>query len=318
MRLLRNKRIRKGAGRQLPFLSLSAARMTEDGEKRKRILLLLSMPAFLLIVIFMIVPLGNALRVSFFKWNGYSQKMKFIGLKNYRSLFSDKVFWRSTVNTFIYGFGSTLLQNIMGLSAIFVNKEFKGRNFVRLILYMPIMISGVIMGAIQYYIFNYENGVLNNILNLFGVGNIYWMETGPRAVMIITLINSWQAMGFCMLIYLAGLQNIPKMYQEAALLDGATKRQIFFKVKLPLLMPAVTTAVITNLIGGFKLYDIIVTLTNGGPNRKSLSLSYYISLLYFSDEKAGYSSAVGIALFVIIFLVAVPINHYLRSREVEY
>ena len=288
-------------------------------KKRKRNLLSLSIPAFLLIVIFMIVPLGNALRVSFFKWNGYSQKMKFIGLKNYRSLFSDKVFWRSTVNTFIYGFGSTLLQNIMGLSAaIFVNKEFKGRNFVRLILYMPIMISGVIMGAIQYYIFNYENGVLNNILNLFGVGNIYWMETGPRAVMIITLINSWQAMGFCMLIYLAGLQNIPKMYQEAALLDGATKRQIFFKVKLPLLMPAVTTAVITNLIGGFKLYDIIVTLTNGGPNRKSLSLSYYISLLYFSDEKAGYSSAVGIALFVIIFLVAVPINHYLRSREVEY
>ena len=288
-------------------------------KKRKRILLSLSIPAFLLIVIFMIVPLGNALRVSFFKWNGYSQKMKFIGLKNYRSLFSDKVFWRSTVNTFIYGFGSTLLQNIMGLSAaIFVNKEFKGRNFVRLILYMPIMISGVIMGAIQYYIFNYENGVLNNILNLFGVGNIYWMETGPRAVMIITLINSWQAMGFCMLIYLAGLQKIPKMYQEAALLDGATKRQIFFKVKLPLLMPAVTTAVITNLIGGFKLYDIIVTLTNGGPNRKSLSLSYYISLLYFSDEKAGYSSAVGIALFVIIFLVAVPINHYLRSREVEY
>ena len=288
-------------------------------KKRKRILLSLSIPAFLLIVIFMIVPLGNALRVSFFKWNGYSQKMKFIGLKNYRSLFSDKVFWRSTVNTFIYGFGSTLLQTIMGLSAaIFVNKEFKGRNFVRLILYMPIMISGVIMGAIQYYIFNYENGVLNNILNLFGVGNIYWMETGPRAVMIITLINSWQAMGFCMLIYLAGLQNIPKMYQEAALLDGATKRQIFFKVKLPLLMPAVTTAVITNLIGGFKLYDIIVTLTNGGPNRKSLSLSYYISLLYFSDEKAGYSSAVGIALFVIIFLVAVPINHYLRSREVEY
>ena len=282
-------------------------------------MLSLSIPAFLLIVIFMIVPLGNALRVSFFKWNGYSQKMKFIGLKNYRSVFSDKVFWRSTVNTFIYGFGSTLLQNILGLSAaIFVNKEFKGRNFVRLILYMPIMISGVIMGAIQYYIFNYENGVLNNILNLFGVGNIYWMETGPRAVMIITLINSWQAMGFCMLIYLAGLQNIPKMYQEAALLDGATKRQIFFKVKLPLLMPAVTTAVITNLIGGFKLYDIIVTLTNGGPNRKSLSLSYYISLLYFSDEKAGYSSAVGIALFVIIFLVAVPINHYLRSREVEY
>ena len=288
-------------------------------KRRKRILLSLSIPAFLLIIMFMIVPLGNALRVSFFKWNGYSQKMKFIGLENYISLFSDKVFWRSTVNTFVYGFGSTLLQNIMGLAAaIFVNKQFKGRNFVRLILYMPIMISGVIMGAIQYYIFNYENGVLNNLLNLFGINNIYWMETGPRAVLIITLINSWQAMGFCMLIYLAGLQNIPKMYQEAALLDGANKWQIFFKVNIPLLMPAITTAVITNLIGGFKLYDIIVTLTNGGPNRKSLSLSYYISLLYFSDEKAGYSSAVGISLFIIIFVVAVPINRYLRSKEMEY
>ena len=270
-------------------------------------------------IAFIAYPLGNAIYLSFFKWNGYSQKMKFIGLENYISLFSDKVFWRSTVNTFVYGFGSTLLQNIMGLAAaIFVNKQFKGRNFVRLILYMPIMISGVIMGAIQYYIFNYENGVLNNLLNLFGINNIYWMETGPRAVLIITLINSWQAMGFCMLIYLAGLQNIPKMYQEAALLDGANKWQIFFKVNIPLLMPAITTAVITNLIGGFKLYDIIVTLTNGGPNRKSLSLSYYISLLYFSDEKAGYSSAVGISLFIIIFVVAVPINRYLRSKEVEY
>ena len=288
-------------------------------KKRKWQLLSLCIPAFLLIFIFMIVPLGNAVKVSFFKWNGYSQKMKWVGLENYGSIFKDKVFMRSTMNTFIYGFGSTLLQNIAGLSAaLFVNRQFKGRNLVRLILYMPIMISGVIMGAIQYYIFNYDNGVLNNLLNLFGIGNIYWMESGIGSVFIITLINSWQAMGFCMLIYLAGLQNIPKMYEEAALLDGTSRRQIFFKIDLPLLMPAITTAVITNLIGGFKLYDIIVTLTNGGPNRKSLSLSYYISLLYFNDEKAGYSAAVGIALFIIIFIVAVPINQYLRSREVEY
>lgn len=267
----------------------------------------------------MIIPLGNAVKVSFFKWNGYSQKMKWIGFENYMTIFTDKVFRRSMMNTFIYGFGSTLLQNIAGLSAaLFVNKQFRGRNFVRLILYMPIMISGVIMGAIQYYIFNYDNGVLNNLLNLAGIPNIYWMESGIGSVLIITLINSWQTMGFCMLIYLAGLQNIPNMYREAALLDGTSRRQLFFKIDLPLLMPAVTTAVITNLIGGFKLYDIIVTLTNGGPNRKSLSLSYYVSLLYFNDEKAGYSAAVGIALFLIIFIVAVPINRYLRSREVEY
>ena len=287
--------------------------------KRRLKLLSLSLPAFLLIVLFMFVPLGNALRVSLYKWNGYSQQMKFVGLDNYKKLLSDKTFWLSTKNTLIYGFGSTLLQNIFGLSAaLFVNKKFRGRNLVRLILYMPIMISGVIMGAIQYYVFNFDNGVMNNLLNLFGVQNIYWMKTGPRAVAIITLINSWQTMGFCMLIYLAGLQNIPSMYREAAYLDGATKPQVFFKVDLPLLIPSVTIAVITNLIGGLKLYDIIVTLTNGGPNRKSLSLSYYVSLLYFNDEKAGYSAAVGIALFLLIFVVSVPINHWLRKREVEY
>ena len=288
-------------------------------KKRKMILLSLSIPAFALIIIFMIIPLGNAVKVSFFRWNGYSQNMKFYGLKNYQKFLGDKVFWRSTLNTFVYGFGSTILQNIFGMaSALFVNKQFKGRNFIRLILYMPIMIAGVIMGAIQYYIFNFDNGVLNNILNLFGISSVYWMKTGPRAVAIITLVNSWQTMGFCMLIYLAGLQNIPKMFEESALLDGASKRQIFFKIDIPLLIPAITTAVITNLIGGLKLYDIIVTLTNGGPNRKSLSLSYYISLLYFNDEKAGYSAAVGIALFVLIFVVSVPINKFLRSKEVEY
>jgi raffinose/stachyose/melibiose transport system permease protein len=289
-------------------------------ERRKRIKLLsLSIPAFLLITIFLFIPLGNALRVSLYQWNGYSQKMKYVGLENYLSILSDKVFWRSTVNTFIYAFGSTILQNILGLStAILVNKQFRGRNFVRLILYMPIMISGIIMGAVMSYVFDFENGILNNILNLFGVENIYWMGSGWRAVLIITLVNSWQAMGFCMLIYLAGLQNVPMMYREAARIDGANRRQEFFKIVLPLLMPSITIAVITNLIGGFKLYDVIVTLTGGGPNRQTLSLSYYSSLLYFNDEKAGYAAAVGIALILIIFLVTVPINKFLRSREVEY
>lgn len=288
-------------------------------KKRRLQLLSLSIPAFLLIILFMFVPLGNAVRVSLYKWNGYSQKMTYIGLNNYIKMFNDKTFWLSTKNTLVYGFGSTFLQNIFGLSAaLFVNRKFRGRNLVRLILYMPIMISGVIMGAIQYYVFNFDNGVLNNFLNLFGINDIYWMKTGPQSVAIITLINSWQTMGFCMLIYLAGLQNIPGVYREAAYLDGAGRWKTFFKIEFPLLIPSVTIAVITNLIGGLKLYDIIVTLTNGGPNRKSLSLSYYVSLLYFNDEKAGYSAAVGIALFILIFIVSVPINHFLRTREVEY
>lgn len=138
------------------------------------------------------------------------------------NLFKDDLFWRSTLNTFIYGFGSTLVQNVGGLAAaLFLNNKFKGRNGVRVILYMPIMISAFIMGQILYYFVQAEGGVFNELLGLIGIPAVYWMKTGLSSTLMITLANSWQYMGLCMIIYLAGLQNIPSMYKEAAKLDGA-------------------------------------------------------------------------------------------------
>ena len=190
---------------------------------------------------------------------------------------------------------------------------------MRVILYLPIMISGFIMGQILYYFVQYDGGVFNELLGILGFSPVYWMETGLSSTIMVTLANSWQYMGLCMIIYLAGLQNIPTMYREAARLDGAGKIKEFFYVTFPLLMPAVITAVVTNLIGGLKMYDVIVSMApNGGPNRSALSLSYYIQLLYFNDEKAGYASAVGIVTFFVIMLITVPINMWLRRREVEY
>lgn len=288
-------------------------------KKRKKIYVCLTIPALLLMIFFIAVPLVNAIRLSFFKWNGYSQSMKWIGLENFTELFRDGLFWRSCLNTLIYGFGSTLLQNVGGLLiAMFVNKKFKGRNAVRVIVYMPIMISAFIMGQILYYFVQYEGGIFNEILNMLGLPSIFWMETGISSVIVMTLVNSWQYVGLCMIIYLAGLQNIPTMYKEAARLDGAGKFREFFSVTLPLLIPSITTAVVTNLIGGFKLYDVIAAMSGGGPNRKSMSLSYYIQVLYFNDEKAGYASAIGIITFLLIMLISVPINAWLRKKEVEY
>lgn len=288
-------------------------------KKRRTMYLVLCIPAVLMILAFTVVPLVNGLRVSLYKWNGYSQHMTFIGLQNFKDIWPDKMFWVSFWNTMIYGFGSTILQNIMGLSAaLFLNAKFKGRNAVRVILYMPIMISGFIMGKIIHYFVDLDSGVFNEILRLFGGDPVYWMETGMSSVIMITLTNSWQYMGFCMIIYLAGLQNIPMMYREAARLDGCNKIKEFFTVTLPLLIPSVTTAVVTNLIGGFKMYEVIVAMSNGGPNRQSFSLSYYIQQLYFHDERAGYASAVGIIMFFVIMIITVPINMWLKKREVEY
>ena len=286
---------------------------------RKRKYIYIAIPAVLLVLAFILFPLINAVKLSMYKWNGYSQNMRFIGADNYIKAFTDKFFWSSLGNTLIYGFGSTLLQNVGGLAAaLFLNKKFKGRNALRAILYMPIMISPFLMGQIMYYFVQYEGGVFNELLGMLGMNSVYWMESGMSSTIMITLINSWQYMGLCMIIYLAGLQNIPEMYREAARLDGAGKFTEFRKVTVPLLIPSITTAVVTNLIGGLKLYDVIVALSNGGPNRQSMSLAFYIQVLYFNDESAGYASAIGILTFLMILIITLPINALLRRREVEY
>lgn len=280
-------------------------------------LLYITIPGILLIALFVFVPLLNGGRIAFYSWNGYGKTMRFVGLDNFKALFKDVRLARTTVNTLIYGIGSCALQNIFGLLlALFVDQKFRGRNTVRAIVYMPIMISAFIMGRIMASMFSFDNGVLNDIVNLFGHENIYWLKNSWVGVLVITLVNTWQYVGLCMLIYLAGLQSISASYIEAATIDGAGPVQVFFRVKLPLLIPSITTCVITNLINGLKLYEMVVGLTGGGPNRETMSLSQYIQLLYFNDEKAGYASAVGVYMFVLILLIALPINNYLRSREV--
>ena len=172
---------------------------------RRRKLLLLTLPGLCLIALFIFVPLVNGIRVAFYTWNGYGKTMKFIGLENFADLLQDKRLLRTTVNTLIYGFGSCLLQNVLGLAAaLFVNRKFRGCTAVRAILYMPIMISAFIMGKIMSYLFSFDNGVFNDILALFGCEPVYWLGNSWVSVILITLVNSWQYLGLCMLIYLAG------------------------------------------------------------------------------------------------------------------
>ena len=287
--------------------------------KRNRKYMLMTVPAVLMLVVFIVLPLLNAVRLSFFKWNGYSQRMSFLGIENYIGIFSDPLFYGSLGNTIIYGFGSTLLQNVFGLIlALYLNMKFKGRNILRVVVYLPIMVAQFIMGQIMYYFVQYQGGVLNEILAMLGHEPVYWMESGIQAVVLITLVNSWQYVGLCMVVYLAGLQNIPDMYREAARLDGVGHWQEFRYITLPLLIPSITTAVVINLINGLKMYDMIVAMSSGGPNRGSLSLSYYIQLLYFNDEKAGYAAALGVVTIVVIMILTLPISGILRRKEVEY
>ena len=144
-----------------------------------------------------------------------------------------------------------------------------------------------------------------------------WMASGPRAVAIMTVVNALQFVGVSMVIYLAGLQNIPQMYYEAAAMDGIGKAAQLRYITLPLLMPAIQSAVVVNLIGGLKLFDIIMALTSGGPGYASHSLSTLVHRTYFGSENAGYASAIGLVSFLLIMVIGTLVTRYFTKKEVE-
>lgn len=286
--------------------------------KRKRKLNLFYIPALALMIAFIVYPLGNAIFLSFFKWNGYSVNKEFIGIQNYISMFKDKVFLSSLRNTLIYGFGCTFLQQVIGLSmAMFLNTKFKGRGIIRTVIYMPAMVSGLVMGYIMYFFFQYKGGVVNDIMAIFGVGGFDWLGNGVSAIAVIVFINTWQFVGVSMVIYLAGIQGVSQSYIEAATIDGASPWQRFRFIILPLLVPALSSSVIYNLIGGLKLYDVIIALTDGGPAKKTHSLATYIANRYFDSERAGYAAAIGVFSFVMIMVISMIVNRFFRSKEVD-
>ena len=288
-------------------------------KKRLQRLIWFYVPAVVLMILFIAYPLGNAIYLSFFKWNGYSVKKDFIGVQNYISMFNDKTFVSSLRNTLLYGFVCTFLQQVIGLAmAVFLNTKFKGRGIARTVIYMPAMVSGLVMGYIMYFFFQTKGGVMNDILSSMGLATVDWLGNGNTAIAVIIFINTWQFVGVSMVIYLAGIQGVSQSYIEAATVDGANAWQRFRFITLPLLQPALASSVIYNLIGGLKLYDVIIALTDGGPAKKTHSLATYIANRYFDAERAGYAAAIGVFSFVMIMVISMIVNGYFRKKEVDY
>lgn len=287
-------------------------------KKRARTMNLFYVPALILFAVFVIYPFVKGVFLSFTNWNGYLQSYKMVGINNYIRMMTDQNVRRALFNTIIYGVGSTLLQNIFGLGlALLLNQQFRGKSVVRTMVYLPVMIAPLIMGYVMYFFFTYNNGALNDILGIFGIEAIDWLASGNRGTAILTIVNSLQFVGISMVIYLAGLQGIPDMYYEAAAIDGINPVQRFFYITLPLLMPAISSSVTINLIGGLKLFDIISALTGGGPGYDTNSLSTLVHRTYFASENAGYASAIGLISFVLIMVLSNIVLKYLDKKEEE-
>lgn len=286
--------------------------------QKKAAINLFYIPAIVLFLVFVIYPFLHGIRISFTNWNGYSQTMKFVGMDNYVRLFQDANVRTALVNTLVYGIASTIIQNVLGLAyALFLNTKFKGRSIVRTVIYMPVMIAPLIMGYIMYFLFQYDGGALNDIIMLLGHEPVDLLANSSAAIAIIVMVNSLQFVGVSMVIYLAGLQNVPNMYYEAAMLDGASSWQRFKHITFPLLMPAISSSTILNLIGGLKLFDLVMALTSGGPGFTTHSLSTLVTNQYFSAQSAGYASAIGIFAFLLIMVVSNVVMKFFNKREVD-
>jgi len=275
-------------------------------------------PALLLFGVFVVFPLFEGIRISFTNWNGYLPNYKYVGFANYQRLFTDPYFPSVFWDTILYGFGCTLLQNVLGMGlALFMDTKFRGRGVLRAVVYLPAMIAPLIMGYVMFYVFQYTRGALNDIMLLFGSEAVDWLAAPNRTVTIILIVNTLQYVGVSMVLYLAGLQNIPAMYIEAAHIDGARPWNLFRYVTFPLLMPAITSSVILNLIGGLKLFDIIRALTPPSPSTGAASLSTYLTYQYANVERAGYSAVLGIVTFLFILIVSNLTMWFFDRKEAQ-
>lgn len=276
------------------------------------------LPALLVVSFFIIYPFFKGLRISFTNWNGFSQSYDYVGFEQYIRMFKDPDTWLIVKNTLLYGIGSTIFQNIIGLFyALLLNKNIRFRTLTRTIVYIPVIISPLIMGYIWYFFFAFQGGALNDLLMYFGMEKINALANPKLNTWIIVFVNTYQYVGVAMIIYLAGLQSISNDYYEAAQIDGASAFQQFKNITLPLLMPSITINMVINIIGGLKLFDVIIALTGGGPGNASQSMSTFMYDLYFNRQAAGYAATQGVLMVVIILVISLSALLFFRRKEVE-
>lgn len=276
------------------------------------------LPALFLVCFFIVYPFLNGIRISFTNWNGFSQTYSYVGFDQYKRMLFDPDTWLIVKNTLLYGLGSTIFQNVIGLLyALLLNQSIRMKSITRTIIYLPVIISPLIMGYIWYFFFSYEGGALNDVLQVFGFDAVNLLGNPDINTWLIVFVNTYQFVGIAMIIYLAGLQSISKDFYEAAQIDGATPFQRFRRITLPLLIPSITINMVLNIIGGLKLFDVIISLTGGGPGNASQSMSTFMYSLYFAKQDAGYAATQGVLMAVIILILSLSALMYFRSKEVE-
>ncbi len=273
--------------------------------KEKYFPYLMCAPAIVLFTMFIIVPLITGFVISFFSWDGYST-MTFNGGENYLFVLQDEVYRQAIGNTFVYAIAVTVLKNIIALGLAFILvKKFPLRNFFRSGIYMPVMMSYIVIGILWTWIFNPTFGLLNAFLRLIGLESLIrgWLSDPTFAMASVIVVDVWKWIGYHMVLYIAGLQGISRDYYEAAEIDGANAWQRFKNITIPLLNPTIVVNVLMAITGGLvSNYDIVHIMTDGGPFHATEVSATYIMRTAFNYGNMGKANAMTMITFVIAFI----------------
>jgi raffinose/stachyose/melibiose transport system permease protein len=309
---------------QLPHLGiLDGLNEKQAGYSPRRLqdhlaILLFLLPAFILFLLFVIYPIFRSVYYSLFNWNGFGPAVDYVGLQNFIDILKDKVFIKALENGLLIVVFSLGLQLPLSMAlAVLVGRDLPGRAVFRTIFFMPYVLSEVntaIMWMLLYTA-DPERGLLNAILVHLGFQPVIWLGDTNVVMIAVFIALTWKYFGFHMLLFLTGLQNIPRDIEEAARIDGASSFQNFFYITLPLLGSTVRTSVYLSVLGSLQQFVLVWIMTKGGPVNASETLATYMYRYGFVRYQLGYGSAVALYMFLICLIFSLIYQRLTRQPD---
>ncbi|MFI7703874.1 carbohydrate ABC transporter permease [Nonomuraea sp. NPDC049480] len=281
------------------------------------------LPALVLFAVFMVVPTMNVFRMSFYTWSGFSPDMRFVGLDNFARLLEDEQFVRAFQNTVALLVVVTVVTMGMGLflAAIMTRQRLRGRVLYRFILYVPSVLSVVVIAAIFSAVFDQENGLLNGTLRLLSLDALQQVWLGDQDLVLwsVAFAMVWQSLGYYMVLYMSGMASIPEELYEASALDGASAGRQFFAITLPLIWQNLRTTLTFFVMSAVNLSFVLVrAMTGGGPDGSSEVLLSYMYRQAYTNSSYGYGMAIGVVIFAFSFLVSLLVSRATRRQPLQF
>jgi multiple sugar transport system permease protein len=264
-------------------------------------------PAFIVLAVVLLYPLGYALWLSFHQWTlrTFKQGIPFIGFDNYISLFSNPDFLESLLTTFTFVILAIAFEFLLGMGvALLLHHDLSFKGFFRSMILIPMMCTNVVIGLTWRLLLNYQYGLVNYYLGLLGVPPVEWLSSPKIAMWSVVLVDVWNTTSFVALMLLAGLQSLPEEPYEAARIDGASSIQTFFYLTLPLLRPFILVALLWRFIDTFRIFDVIYLLTAGGPARVTETVSIYVYRYGFQSFNLGVAATASFIMLLIMLVIA--------------